>query len=67
MIKESKKQNIRFLGEIPIIQKISEAGDKGDPLASKKKSDIYDIFKKISNELTISLSEKKDSKIKISN
>jgi ATP-binding protein involved in chromosome partitioning len=67
VIKESKKQNIRFLGEIPIIQKISDAGDKGDPLASKKKSDIYDIFKNISKELTISLSEKKNSKIKISN
>ena len=62
---ESKKQNLRFLAEIPIFPEISAASDLGIPLTTKKTSCINNIFKEITNELIDSINENKKFQTKI--
>jgi ATP-binding protein involved in chromosome partitioning len=64
-LNESKKQKIKFLGEVPILQEISEASDSGEPLSSNHNSDVYMIFKNISKKLIHSISKTECSKIEI--
>ena len=64
---ESKKQNLKFLGEIPIYSEISNAGDSGIPLTSKNNSCINDVFENISDQLIESLDKDKTYDVKISN
>jgi len=66
-LEESKKQNLKFLGEIPIYPEISNAGDSGIPLTSKDNSCINSIFKAISDQLTESLKKNETQTVKISN
>ena len=47
---EAKKQNLNLLGEIPILTKISDSGDKGKPLTFDQKSDVFKIFEKIAQK-----------------
>ena len=47
---EAKKQNLNLLGEIPILPKISESGDKGKPLTFDQKSEVFKIFEKIAQK-----------------
>ena len=64
-LEESKKQNLRFLAEIPIFPEISAASDLGIPLTTKKTSCINNIFKEITNELIDSINENKKFQTKI--
>ena len=54
---EAKKQNLNLLGEIPILTKISESGDKGKPLTFDQKSEVFKIFEKIAQK-TVDASNK---------
>ena len=47
---EAKKQNLKLLGEIPILPKISESGDIGKPLTFDQKSEVFKIFEKIAQK-----------------
>ena len=47
---EAKQQNLNLLGEIPILPKISESGDKGKPLTFDQKSEVFKIFEKIAQK-----------------
>ena len=47
---EAKQQNLNMLGEIPILPKISESGDKGKPLTFDQKSEVFKIFEKIAQK-----------------
>ncbi len=64
---ESTKQNIKFLGDIPIIPEVSVSGDNGQPLTSKKNTFFYKIFSKITQELLVSIENEKNSAVKINN
>ncbi len=66
-LKESKKQNIRFLGEIPIFQDISNSGDSGVPLTSMPKSSVNEIFEKIIDQIIRSIETQKTFKTQINN
>lgn len=43
--------NVPFLGEIPIVQSISEAGDEGSPVALKKESTLARAFSEIAGRI----------------
>ena len=67
VMKESKKQKLNFLAEIPIIQEVTASGDTGIPLTSMKNSCVNDVFKKISKKLLESILDNKRSDIQINN
>ena len=67
VIKESEKQKLNFLAEIPILHEIPESSDAGIPLTSKENSCINEIFKKIADKLVKSISKNTSSEIKINN
>ena len=48
---EASKQNIHFLGDIPILEEISKSSDAGKPIAYKDSSPISKIFESISSKL----------------
>jgi len=54
---EAKKQNLKLLGDIPILPKLSESGDIGKPLTFDQKSLVFKIFEEIA-EKTIDASNK---------
>ena len=66
-LNESKKQKIKFLGDIPILAEISSAGDEGKPLTSEDKTHTNDIFNNITDNLLDSISVLNTSEIKINN
>ena len=47
---EAEKQNIKFLGDIPIFPQISESGDIGKPLTTDRKSEVFRIFSEIAEK-----------------
>ncbi len=65
-LNESKKQKVKFLGDIPILPEISEAGDKGKPITSQK-TITNDIFNNITDNLLDSISSMNHNEIKINN
>jgi len=67
VIKESKKQKLNFLAEIPLFQEVTASGDTGIPLTSMKNSCVNDVFKKISKKLLESILDNKRSDIQINN
>ena len=66
-LNESKKQNLKFLGEIPIYADISNSGDSGVPLTSLQKSCVNKIFKNIIDQLIESVETNKTSNTQINN
>ena len=56
---EASKQNINFLGDIPILEEISKSSDAGKPIAFKDTSPISEIFKNISSKLCEIIRENK--------
>ena len=66
-LEESKKQKLKFLGEIPIFSEISSAGDSGIPLTSKENSCINNVFEEISDQLIELLNKDRNQEVKISN
>lgn len=67
VINESKKQKLRFLGEIPIFPEIPVSGDNGKPITFDKNSKILNIFEEICNNLINSIQDKSLSDVKINN
>ena len=65
VIKEAKKQNYNFLGEIPIFPEIAKESDLGIPPSKDSKSEIGKIFSNINNKLLDVLlkSDKVDVKV----
>tara|TARA_B100000989_G_C19445828_1_gene429445 strand:- start:201 stop:986 length:786 start_codon:yes stop_codon:yes gene_type:complete len=51
VFKESKKQNLNFLGEIPIVQDISSTSDKGRPISVNESSKVSIKFQEIVNRV----------------
>ncbi|MAI29551.1 MAG: ATP-binding protein [Rickettsiales bacterium] len=47
---EAKKQNLKLLGDIPILAKLSESGDNGKPITFDEKSDVFKIFEEIAEK-----------------
>ena len=66
-LKETEKQNFKFLGDIPINPEICKSGDDGKPIAINKKTELHKIFDEISNRLINSISKNKNTEIKITN
>ena len=67
VIKESKKQKLNFLAEIPIYQEIPISSDTGVPLTSMKDSCVNEIFKKIAKKLVSSITNNQSSDVQINN
>ena len=55
--KESISQNLNFLGQIPISEKISECSDQGIPLTSdtSKNLELLNIFNEMSKKIITNL------------
>ncbi|MAZ06952.1 MAG: ATP-binding protein [Rickettsiales bacterium] len=65
VIKEAKRKNIKFLGEIPIIPEISSLSDQGIPASYDEKNNVFIFFKEISKRLFDSLGSIKQQDVKI--
>lgn len=64
---ESKKQNLNFLGDIPIISEICSSCDEGVPVTLKEDSKVSLIFNKIANSIIKFVEKNKNFETKISN
>ena len=62
---ESKKQDIPFLGEIPILEEISLSSDLGKPAATIESSLVFERFQKITSKLLDELHSEDISEPKI--
>ncbi len=51
----SEDLDVKFLGEIPLVQSIREAGDVGHPVALQDNSKLEDIFKETTKEMVSEL------------
>ena len=58
---EAKEQNLKLLGDIPILPKLSESGDTGKPATFDEKSEIFKIFEEIAEK---TIQETNKTKIK---
>ena len=67
VLNESKKQNLNFLGDIPIISEISSACDAGVPVTSNTNALINRIFDEISESILNIVKKSKKFETKISN
>jgi ATP-binding protein involved in chromosome partitioning len=54
----SEDLNISFLGEIPLVQSIREAGDSGRPVALQEETPLAKAFEKITKEVIKELNSK---------
>ncbi|MES2446879.1 MAG: Mrp/NBP35 family ATP-binding protein [Bacteroidota bacterium] len=50
------KYNVPFLGEIPLVQSITAAGDKGEPIAMDETSPLAQAFKEIAGKMAQQIS-----------
>lgn len=50
------KYNVPFLGEIPLVQSITAAGDNGEPIAMDKTSPLAQAFKEIAGKMAQQIS-----------
>ena len=48
-----------FLGEIPLVQSIREAGDVGRPVALQDNTPLEEAFKNVTKEMVFSIIKKK--------
>ncbi len=67
VLNESKKQNLNFLGDIPIISEIASSCDEGIPVTLNEKSKISLIFKKMCDLIIKFVEKNKNFETKISN
>lgn len=67
VLNESKKQNLNFLGDIPIISEISSACDAGVPVTLNTNALINRIFDEISESILNIVKKSKKFETKISN
>ena len=63
--KESDKLNFKYLGEVPILEEISQSCDNGIPICLSEDKNITKIFNKITEEFLDSFSKKEVSNVKI--
>ena len=56
---EASKQNINFLGNIPILEEISKSSDEGKPITYSKSSPISEKFESIATKLCKAVKENK--------
>ena len=63
--KESDKLNFKYLGEVPILEDISQSCDDGKPICLSEGKNITKIFNKITEEFLDSFSKKEVSNVKI--
>ena len=52
--------NISFLGEIPLVQSIREAGDSGRPVALQEETPLAKAFEKITKEVIKELNSRNE-------
>ena len=51
VVEEAKKQNLNFLGDIPIVQDISFSSDQGKPISTNENSKVATKFQEIVNNM----------------
>ena len=66
VLKESKKNKISYLGEVPIISEISILSDDGKPPAFDESSESFIYFKKISENILKNFNNLDKTKVEIS-
>jgi len=54
----AKDHGIRLLGQVPIVQKIREGGDEGEPVSINEETLLQEIFSEITDKLIDSLEER---------
>lgn len=52
----ASKYNVPFLGEIPLVQSITSAGDSGEPISLDKTSVLVEAFKEIAGKMAQQIS-----------
>ncbi|RZL46057.1 MAG: iron-sulfur cluster carrier protein ApbC [Pedobacter sp.] len=52
----AEKYDVPFLGEIPLVQSITEAGDNGEPISMDKTSPLAEAFKEIAGKMAQQIS-----------
>ena len=62
---ESEKLNYKFLGEVPILEEISNSCDSGVPISFKNSEVFQNVFNKISENFLDSISMTKKNTVKI--
>ena len=63
---EAKKQNLKLLGDIPILTGLSESGDVGKPLAFNEGNKVFEIFQEIAEQTINTSNEIKIKEVDIS-
>ena len=56
--KLAQDNGIRLLGQVPLVQKIREGGDEGEPVSFNENSVLQSIFSTITDNLIVSLEER---------
>jgi len=65
VMNESEKLNYKFLGEVPILEEISNSCDSGVPISFKNSEVFQNVFNKISENFLDSISMTKKNTVKI--
>ena len=63
---EAKKQNLKLLGDVPILPKIAESGDIGKPLTDDDTSEVFMIYDEIAEKTVNALNKVKIKDVDIS-
>ena len=63
---EAKKQNLKLLGDVPILTKIAESGDIGKPLTDNDTSEVFMIYDEIAEKTVNALNKVKIKDVDIS-
>jgi ATP-binding protein involved in chromosome partitioning len=63
---EAKKQNLKLLGDVPILPKIAESGDVGKPLTDDHTSEVFMIYDEIAEKTVNTLNKVKIKDVDIS-
>ena len=63
---EAKKQNLKLLGDVPILTKIAESGDIGKPLTDDDTSEVFMIYDEIAEKTVNALNKVKIKDVDIS-
>jgi len=66
VLEESNKNNIDYLGEVPVISEISTLSDSGEPPAYKESNKSFEYFKIISEKVLNNLKNVKNTDVEIS-
>ena len=63
---EAKKQNLKLLGDVPILPKIAQSGDIGKPLTADDTSEVFMIYDEIAEKTVNALNKVKIKDVDIS-